>query len=272
MTRSGILGAALAWAAMLPASAQEQTSTLDDLSALRSEREQPKSDVALRGNAAFVTQYVDRGITNSAERPAVQVEFDLFYEKIYYAGIWASNVDFGSAPGGQDLASIELDYYVGFAPTVGKWSFDIAALYITYPGAFDPNGEFSYVEIWTGISRNFFDKKLKLTLYNLWGPEYFGETGQNDVLEFSSAWTFRKVWHFTPKLSGKFGHQWGDLSQGGFVYSYWSAALTLGFNANPPLELEIRYWDSFGFDGFTCPPSGANACNNLVVGSLKATF
>ena len=64
----------------------------------------------------------------------------------------------------------------------------------------------------------------------------------------------------------------GDLSQGGFDYTYWSAALTLGFNANPPLELEIRDLDTLDMNGFTCPPSGVFACNNLFVGSLKATF
>jgi uncharacterized protein (TIGR02001 family) len=230
------------------------------------------SDITLSSSAALLTQYVDRGITNSAERPAAQAEFDLYYKEIYYAGIWASNVDFGAGPDGQDLASIELDYYVGIAPTAGKWSFDIAAYYVAYPGAFDPDGEFNYVEIWTGVTRSLFNDKLELTLYNYWSPEYFGETGQNDVLELTSAWTFDKVWYFTPKLSGKFGHQWGDLSQGGYDYSYWSVALTLGFNENPPLEIEIRYWDSFDFNGFTCAPSGVDACNNLVVGSLKATF
>jgi hypothetical protein len=89
------------------------------------------------------------------------------------------------------------------------------------------------------------------------------------VLELSAVWTFDKVWYFTPKLSGKLGHQWGDLSQGGFDYTYWSAALTLGFNAKPPLELERI---ALIFNGFTCPPSGVDACNNLIVGSLKATF
>jgi uncharacterized protein (TIGR02001 family) len=128
------------------------------------------SDVALSGNAALLTQYVDRGITNSAERPAAQVEFDLYYKEIYYAGIWGSNVDFGAAPTGQELANIELDYYVGVAPTVGKWNFDVAAYYIAYPGAFDRDGEFSYVEIWTGVSRSFFDDRLELTLYNYWCP------------------------------------------------------------------------------------------------------
>ena len=253
MMRSGGLGAALVWVVTaVPAYAG--------------------SDITLSGNAAFLTQYVDRGITNSAERPAVQAEFILTYKEIYYAGIWGSNVDFGAGPNGQDLASIELDYYVGIAPTLGKWSFDIAAYYVAYPGAFDPDGEFNYVEIWTGVSRSFFNDKLELTIYNYWSPEYFGETGDNDVLELTSEWTFNKVGYFTPKLGGKIGHQWGDQSEGGYDYTYWSVALTLGFNEKPALELEIRYWDSFDFNGFTCPPSGVDACNNLVVGSLKATF
>ena len=251
LMRSGILGAALLGAAALPAYAE--------------------SDLTLTGNAALLTQYVDRGLTNSAEKPAVQPEFDLTYKEIFYAGIWGSNVNFGTGPNGQDLADLEIDYYVGITPKVGKWNFDIATYYVTYPGAFDPGGDFDYVEIWTGVSRSLFNDKVELKLYNYWSPEYFGETGNNEVLEFSSEWTLNKVWYFTPKLSGKVGHQWGNLSEGGYSYTYWSAALTLGFNEKPPLELEIRYWDSFDVSGFTCSP-GVNACHNLVVGSLKATF
>lgn len=250
--RSGVLGPALLGAAVLPAYAG--------------------SDITISGNAALKTQYVDRGITNSAENPAVQPEFDFTYKKIFYAGIWGSNVDFGAGPNGQNLASIEIDYYVGIMPTLGKWNFDIAAYYIAYPGAFDPGGEFDYVEIWTGVSRNFFKDKLELKLYNYWSPEYFGETGNNNVLELNYGWTFNKIWYFTPKLGGNVGHQWGDNIEGGYDYTYWSVALTLGFNEKLPLEFEIRYWDSADFSGFTCPSSGVDACHNLVVGSLKATF
>jgi uncharacterized protein (TIGR02001 family) len=85
MMRSGFLGALVSVAA-LPAYAG--------------------SNFTLSGSAAFLTQYVDRGITNSAERPAVQAEFDLYYKEIYYAGIWASNVDFGAGPNGQELRNL----------------------------------------------------------------------------------------------------------------------------------------------------------------------
>ena len=47
--------------------------------------------------------------------------------------------------------------------------------------------------------------------------------------------------------------------------------MTLGFNETPALEFEVRYWDSFDVEGFTCSP-GVNACHDLVVGSLKASF
>ena len=252
MMRSGVFGAVLIVAAALPAHAE--------------------SNIALSGTAALLTQYVDRGITNSAEKPAVQTEFDLTYKEIFYAGIWASNVNFGTGPIGQNIAILEVDYYVGVTPTLGKWNFDIATYYVSYPGAFDPAGNFDYFEFWSGVSRTLFADKLEVKLYNYWSPNYFGETGNNDVLEFSYAWTFGKVGGVTPKLAGNFGHQWGTLSEGGYDYTYWSVALAFGFHESPPLELEIRYWDSFDVRGFTCPSSGVDACNNLVVGSLNATF
>ena len=114
LMRSGILGAALLGAAALPAYAE--------------------SDLTLTGTAVIATQYVDRGLTNSAEKPAVQPEFDLTYKEIFYAGIWGSNVNFGTGPNGQDLADLEIDYYVGITPKVGKWNFDIATYFVTHPG------------------------------------------------------------------------------------------------------------------------------------------
>jgi uncharacterized protein (TIGR02001 family) len=77
---------------------------------------------------------ISQQTTLSAEKPAVQPELDLTYKEIFYAGIWGTNVDFGSDPNGQELASIEIDYWVGVAPTLGKWTVDVAAYYYTYPG------------------------------------------------------------------------------------------------------------------------------------------
>lgn len=247
---SGVLGAALLGAATLPAYAQ--------------------SDITISGNANLTTDYVFRGITQTAENPAAQAEFDLGY-KIFYLGVWGSNLDFG-ASGGSDLASIEIDWYGGIKPVWNKFTFDIGAIYYTYPGAFDPGGDFNYVEIKTGVSHAFFNDKLALALINYWSPDNFAETGRNDVLEFDYGWTFDKVWYFTPTVSGVVGHQWGEKSEGGFDYTYWNVGLTLGFNNKPPLSLDLRYWDTGDFSGFTCPSSGVSACGSRIVGSFKATF
>ena len=111
-----------------------------------------ESDIALSGTAALLTQYVDRGITNSAEKPAVQPEFDLTYKEIFYAGIWASNINFGAGPNGQDIAILEIDYYVGITPTLGKWKFDIATYYVAYPGGLRSGWQF---RLFRALERSF---------------------------------------------------------------------------------------------------------------------
>ena len=111
------MGAALWLAAVLPACAE--------------------SGITLSGNAVFTTDYVFRGFTNSAEKPAVQPEFDLTY-KNFYAGIWGSNVNFGDAPNGKDLASVEIDYWAGITPTLGKWTLDIGRLLLHLSGRLRP--------------------------------------------------------------------------------------------------------------------------------------
>ena len=176
-----------------------------------------------------------------------------------------------TGPNGQDVATLEVDYYPGVTPKLGKWNFDIATYYVAYPAPSIQTATLTISSCGVAFRAACSTTSWKSN-YNYWSPDYFGETGNNDVLEFSYAWTFGKVGHITPKLAGNFGHQWGTLSEGGYDYTYWSVVLKLGFNENPPLELEIRYWDSFDVRGFTCPPSGVDVCNNLVVGSLKATF
>ena len=139
-------------------------------------------------------------------------------------------------------------------------------------GAFDPDGNFDYFELWSGVSRTLFDDKLEIKLYNYWSPDYFGETGNNDVLEFSYSLDVRQGWTCHAQACWQFRPPMGYSERGWLRLHYWSVALAFGFHESPPLELEIRYWDSFDVRGFTCPPSGVDACNNLVVGSLKATF
>lgn len=127
------------------------------------------SDITIGGNATLTTDYVFRGITQTAGNPAIQGEFDLTY-KLFYFTIWSSNLDFGGGPHGQEIAAIEIDWDAGIRPTWGKWTFDIGSLYYSYPGSCNIAcgiGRIDYWELKTGVSRNFFSDKLALSLTKL---------------------------------------------------------------------------------------------------------
>lgn len=243
------------------------------------------SDITIGGSATLTTDYVFRGITQTAGNPAIQGEFDLTYSvkqfpNLFYFTIWSSNLDFGGGPQGQEIAPIEIDWDAGIRPTWGKWTFDIGSLYYSYPGSCNSVcthaalgiGSIPYWELKTGVSRNFFSDKLALSLTNYWSPDVFGSTGNNDVLEFDYGWTFNKVWYFTPNIGGVVGRQWGTQSAGGFDYTYWNVGLNLAFNNKPALALDLRYWDTSHPD--VCPDSvsGVFACGARIVGSFTAKF
>jgi uncharacterized protein (TIGR02001 family) len=104
------------------------------------------------GNVALSSEYVWRGIGQSASDPAISGGLDIAHESGFYAGTWASNVDYG------DDASIEIDYYAGFGGDFGDSgvSYDVGGLYYDFPSedydAFEVYGFLSYGFVSAGIS------------------------------------------------------------------------------------------------------------------------
>ena len=228
----------------------------------------PTHKLELSATLALTTDYVFRGISQTAGNPAVQGSFDASYG-IFYAGIWGSNTDFGGGPFGQDIANLEIDYYAGIAPTWKNFGFDFAALYYTYPGSCDTKcgtGNLDYLELKTAVSYTFAEK-LKLGVANYWSPEYSGELGEADALELSASYAFSaKLFNFfSPSISGQLGWQ-GFENKALDSYTYWNAGLTLGFLEK--WSADVRYWDT-DIEGCT---SGLFSCNERVVGTVKATF
>ena len=238
----GIMSAALIGGLALPAQAEE---------------------LSLGASAALTTDYVFRGISQTAENPAVQASLDASYG-IFYLGAWGSNLDFGGNGFGGDIANIEIDYYAGITPEWKGISFDIGGIYYTYPGAFDPGTEFDYFELKTGASYTF-GEAFTVGITNYWSPEFSGELGNADALELSGEYAFAsKLFNFfSPSVSGLVGWQWIDQATD---YTYWNAGLTLGFMDN--WSADIRYWDT-DLSGCT---SGVFSCDARVVGTLSASF
>ena len=80
-------------------------------------------------NVALSTDYMYRGGSQTNEQPAISGGFDYAHSSGVYAGLWASNVDFG------DSANIEIDFYGGIAGEISNGiGWDVGALYYHYPG------------------------------------------------------------------------------------------------------------------------------------------
>lgn len=102
------------------------------------------TDVEISSNAGVVSNYLWRGMTQTANAAAVQGGIDLTYGGLY-AGTWASNVDFGSP------ATTELDGYAGYTGEVSGIGYDLG--YIKY-GYINEAG-INFDEVYLGLSKDF---------------------------------------------------------------------------------------------------------------------
>jgi uncharacterized protein (TIGR02001 family) len=257
--RSAALGAALVAGSAFAAQAQVLAPGENPISPFAGGA---GNQLELSASTALTTDYVFRGISQTDNQAAIQGSLDAAYG-IFYAGLWASNLDFGGGPNGQDIANIEIDYYAGITPSWWGLDFDIGGIYYTYPGAYDPGGNFDYFELKTGVSYAF--DKLTVGVTNYWAPEFFGETGSANALELGGEYAFNTIFNFfDPSVSGLVGFQTGENITD---YTFWNVGLTLGFMEN--FAADIRYWDT---DLSTTGCGGLDICDERVVGTLSASF
>ncbi|MBQ0798800.1 MAG: TorF family putative porin [Porticoccaceae bacterium] len=105
------------------------------------------------GNVTLASEYRFRGISQSDTDPAIQGGFDVAFDSGFYAGVWASNVDFGTD------ADLEMDFYAGFSGAINEAvSYDLGYIYYDYPGTdgvdFTLNGneKEDYEELYASLS------------------------------------------------------------------------------------------------------------------------
>jgi len=102
------------------------------------------------GTVTATSDYDWRGVTQSAQDPALQGSIDWSMDMGLYAGAWASNVDFGSGD-----PNVEIDLYVGWAGGE-TLVWDVGAVYYTYPGESD----FNFPEIYGSLGWEFLEAKI----------------------------------------------------------------------------------------------------------------
>jgi len=117
------------------------------------------ANAELSGTVTVVSDYDFRGMSLSSTDPALQGSIDWASEGGFYAGAWASNIDYGNSYDG----NIELDLYGGFAgETEAGLGWDVGLVWYMYP---DSDGSASkleikdYPELYFGLTYNVFEIK-----------------------------------------------------------------------------------------------------------------
>jgi uncharacterized protein (TIGR02001 family) len=134
----------------------------------------------LSANVAVVSNYYFRGVSQTDDGPAVQGGVDL--EGIggtsIYVGTWASNVDFGDRAneevtntdgdtievqtGVNNSTSYEIDFYAGWAPSLGDFNFDVGYIYYAYPDT--PGADIDYGELYGSAGWKWFTVGVSYTV------------------------------------------------------------------------------------------------------------
>ena len=206
--------------------------------------EAPAVDIAF--NVGVASDYVFRGYTQTDEGPQVFGGVDLTYG-MFYAGTWASNVDFF------DSTDAEVDLYAGVKPTLGPVGLDLGVIYYHYLN--EPDGaEYANTEFKLAGSVPAGPATLGAAVF--YSPDGFGAAEQTTYYEVNGS--------YSPManlgLSGAFGRQ---TYEGGGDYNTWN--LGGGYTFAEMFTVDLRYHDT---DVDDCE----DVCDERVVATLKAAF
>ena len=176
-------------------------------------------------NATVTSDYVFRGFSQTNEDPAFQLGADLT-AGAFYAGAWASNVDFG------DDTKAEFDVYGGVRGETAGYDWDLGLVGYFYAAA--PSGaDYDYVEVKATASRAIGPATLGLAVY--YSPDFFGVDERATYVELNGEWAMTdKV-----SLSGAVGEQYLDVNDD---YATWN--IGVGYALNDALGLDLRYHDT----------------------------
>ncbi|MBK8068311.1 MAG: hypothetical protein IPK27_11985 [Rhodanobacteraceae bacterium] len=143
-------------------------------------------------NIGVVSDYAFRGVSQTNEGPAFQGGIDYAHDSGFYAGVWASNVDFVDGDG----ANAEIDFIVGwsteFTDTI---AFDVSLLRYAY----HDQSAYEYNEL----------------IFNLGVGDYLGFqlAYSNDVFNSDETGIYYQV-------NGSYPLPWWELTLGGSLGHY----------------------------------------------------
>jgi uncharacterized protein (TIGR02001 family) len=239
----------------------------------------PTPDWTLTANIGLFSEYMFRGISQTAGKPAVQGGFDVGHSSGFYLGTWASNASWLQDFGAYSRSSMEWDFYGGFKANFGSSDFfwDVGTIYYYYPGSKNPGVVSADTwEIYGALGWKWASVKLYYTI----GDDYFGirPTGQktDGTMYWDGSIAF-PVGETGFTLLGHYGyldvHKDGS-GDGKAGYGDWrvGASYTVPEGVLKGLEVGGYYSDNNAKSPFYTDLTGYDTAKSRFVGYVKKTF
>ncbi|GAB4071354.1 TorF family putative porin [Ancylobacter sonchi] len=201
---------------------------------------------------AATTDYVSRGITNSANRPAIQGYVEPSFGPLY-ANIWSSNVDFGAGYSGA-----EIDTALGIRPEFGPLKLDLGYVHYFYaPESVSPDYGELYAKADYDVSG----------LFTLAGRLFFAP----DYNQSGNTATFVAGGVEVPlphdfAIYGGIGYQFFE-DPAAYEQLAWTAGISYTWKS---LTFDLRYWDTdLGGDACVVRSGFADGCDARIVFTIS---
>ncbi len=217
--------------------------------------------LTLTATPSVSSDYLFRGVSQTRNRPAIQLTLDAQHSSGFYVGAFASNVTF---PGSN--ARQELDLLAGYRFEVAGVSLDFGGVYYTYPGYDRPSGSRDYNYFEAILKGSYTLDPVKLVATAAWSPNFFFETGSAVYLEGGA--DISLPYDFT--LAGRIGYQWiqRNVRYGAPDYANWSVAVTREVAAG--FMLTVGYYDT-NLSKAECF-AGTKVCDARAMVTLSRAF
>lgn len=252
---------------IIDADAEGAEAAESDTTAAESDTSGTSSEVipgAFSGGVALTSNYVDRGITNSDDEPAIQgtleysIETGLLGSSVY-VGTFASNA---KLEGDTDTSNVEIDALFGLRGDFGETglSWDLGGAYYAYPGTRSADN-FNYWEIPLTLTYQATDW-LEIEFFNAATPEYQFNTGIGDYARGTLTFDVPNPYVGFKVYAGA-GYQYVEKDVSG---TDWILGTTVTFKG---VDFGVAYTDT-NYSRGAC--GGTNDCSAKAVFTVGALF
>lgn len=212
---------ALGWVTVAPAASQEAPDATADAGS------------TWAGYVLVASDYVYRGVSQSQRKPVLQLDLEFEHASGFYAGAYASNVDYTSPGTPSDGVHIEFATRAGWRTGVSTWgALEVSAEYMHYPGARADMG-YDYVEYGVAL-----DIGGHVSLHIGHAPDYYGLGGAATDYGGDLAW---ELGDYSFGVGAGYYDQ-HDLVGDGYSYLDLTASRRFG-----PVRAEVGVSETFGY-------------------------